>query len=110
MNGIRVTLVEPGRFRTDFAGRSLDMPSAVGEDYRPMTSDYAERVAQMHGTQDGDPARAARAMIAVVAADDPPLRLALGPDAWEMAHEKIARLQRDLEAWKSVTLGTDFQA
>jgi NAD(P)-dependent dehydrogenase (short-subunit alcohol dehydrogenase family) len=106
--GVKVTLVEPGRFRTDFAGRSLGMPDAVGDAWREATSSYDERRQQLDGHQPGDPRKAARAMIAVAEADDPPLRLLLGPDAFELAQEKLQRLQRDFEAWKDVSLGTDF--
>jgi NAD(P)-dependent dehydrogenase (short-subunit alcohol dehydrogenase family) len=106
--GIKVTLVEPGRFRTDFAGRSLGMPESTGPAYREMTEGYDGRRKELDGTQPGDPVKAAQAMIAVVEADDPPLRLLLGPDAWQMAHDKLESLNRDLQAWKDVTLGTDF--
>ena len=109
--GVRVTLVEPGRFRTDFAGRSLGMPTApAGEAYVEATSGYDERRAELDGAQPGDPAKAARAMIQVVEAERPPRRLLLGPDAWEWAEAKLASLREDFEAWKDVTLSTDFDA
>ncbi|MHC4844701.1 MAG: oxidoreductase [Planctomycetota bacterium] len=108
--GIRVTLIEPGRFRTDFAGRSMGLPDASGPAYNDATAGYDERRQELHGTQPGDPVKAARAMMAVVASDDPPLRLLLGPDAWEWAEQKLAAVRKDLDAWKDTTLGTDFDA
>lgn len=105
--GIHVTAVEPGRFRTDFAGRSLGMPTSTTDAYRELVDDYDQRRRAMDGTQAGDPVKAARAMIDAVASDDPPRRLLLGPDAWEMAEEKLARLRREFDAHRDVTLSTD---
>ncbi|WP_198351110.1 oxidoreductase [Flavisphingomonas formosensis] len=95
--GIRAMIVSPGPFRTDFFGRSLDLPD--GE-----IADYAEVAAQRRaysasaGKQQGDPARAARIIVDMVAGDDPPLRLALGgrahPTIIRAFEAKIADLAR----------------
>lgn len=106
--GVKVTLVEPGRFRTDFAGRSLGLPPVVEGDYKELTLDRIDRYEKIDGNQPGDPLKAVKAMIAVVDAPSPPLRLLLGKDAYEWANEKIALMQRDFEAWKDVTLSTDY--
>jgi NAD(P)-dependent dehydrogenase (short-subunit alcohol dehydrogenase family) len=106
--GVKVTLVEPGRFRTDFAGRSLGLPEVKEGDYKELTLDRIDRYNKIDGQQPGDPRKAVKAMIKVVDSPDPPLRLLLGPDAYEWANEKIALLQRDFEAWKNVTLATDY--
>ena len=107
--GIRVTLVEPGRFRTDFAGRSLGLPPVIEGDYTERTEKRISAYEEFDGTQPGDPLKAVAAMIRVVESDNPPLRLLLGPDAYEWANEKIALLKRDFDAWKDVTLATDFE-
>ncbi len=106
--GIKVTLVEPGRFRTEFAGRSLGLPPVIEGDYKELTEQRIAAYEDVDGKQAGNPVKAAQAMIAVVESPNPPLRLLLGPDAYEWANEKIAQLQRDFEAWKDVTLATDF--
>jgi len=106
--GIRVTLVEPGRFRTDFAGRSLGMPERAGEAYAEATAGYDERRKELHGSQAGDPRKAAQAMLGVVAAESPPLRLLLGPDAHEWAETKLKQLSDDIRASRDVGLATDF--
>ena len=107
--GVRVTLVEPGRFRTDFAGRSLGLPPVNEGDYKELTEARIAAYEDVDGKQAGDPLKAARAMIAVVNSENPPLRLLLGPDAYEWANEKIAQLQRDFEAWKEVSLATNLE-
>lgn len=107
--GIHVTLVEPGRFRTEFAGRSMGMPQSTGSAYAEATADYDRRRKEMSGHQQGDPVKAARAMIDLVAMKDPPLRLLLGPDAWDMAQEKLRALRAGFDAWESVTKSTDCE-
>ena len=107
--GIKVTLVEPGRFRTEFAGRSLGLPPVNEGDYKELTEQRIAAYDEVNGKQAGDPIKAAQAMIKVVESPEPPLRLLLGPDAYEWANEKIALLQRDFETWKDVTLATDLE-
>ena len=106
--GIKVTLIEPGRFRTDFSGRSLGLPVAQDGPYKETTDNSINKYAEIHGTQSGDPVKAALAMIKVVESDDPPLRLLLGPDAFEWAHEKIEEMKKDFAEWKEVSVSTDF--
>ena len=106
--GVRVTLVEPGRFRTDFAGRSLGMPEGASDAYAEATAGYDERRKELDGHQPGDPRKAAAAMLAVVAAEHPPLRLLLGPDAHEWAETKLKQLSDDIRASREVGLATDF--
>jgi NAD(P)-dependent dehydrogenase (short-subunit alcohol dehydrogenase family) len=107
--GIKVTLVEPGRFRTDFAGRSLGLPDVKEGDYKELTLDRIGRYNKIDGNQPGDPQKAVEAMIAVVESPSPPLRLLLGKDAYDWANEKLDAMRRDFEAWKEVTLSTDFE-
>jgi NAD(P)-dependent dehydrogenase (short-subunit alcohol dehydrogenase family) len=105
--GIGVLLVEPGAFRTDWSGRSL-VTSAVE------LPDYAEVVATrswpqtVTGSEAGDPAAAARAILSALDADRPPQRLVLGPDAVAAAERALEARTRDLETWRSVALATGF--
>ncbi len=108
--GIRVTLVEPGAFRTDFlSDHSLRRSSGAGlADYAATAGATRERLAAMAGKQPGDPARAAAAIIEAVRSPAPPLHLVLGPDAYERTREMLQAFSATLEAWKHVSLGTDF--
>ncbi|TDN59189.1 oxidoreductase [Paraburkholderia sp. BL10I2N1] len=106
--GIRVMLVEPGGFRTNFAGSSLRWSEAVVPAYAETVGTMREQMTHYHGTQSGDPAKAAAAIIQAVQADEPPLRLALGPDAVSVARNKLAGLQKNLDAWAEVSTATDF--
>ena len=106
--GIKVTLIEPGRFRTEFSGGSLRLPVAQDGPYRETTEDAIGRYAEIHGTQSGDPVKGCLAMINVVESESPPLRLLLGPDAYEWAHEKIDSVRKEFAEWKAVSVGTDF--
>ena len=106
--GIKVTLIEPGRFRTDFAGRSLSINTNVGEAYKENILAHAERMKGIDQHQPGDPVKAVQAMIKIVDAPNPPLRLLLGPDAYEWAHEKINSVLKEFEEWKNVSISTDF--
>jgi NAD(P)-dependent dehydrogenase (short-subunit alcohol dehydrogenase family) len=105
--GIRVLLVEPGAFRTEFGGRRMHR-SRVIDAYRVSTGATRAAVDRMDGTQPGDPAKAATAILEVLDADAAPLRLALGRDAVEAIREKHASLRRDLETWEAISLGTDL--
>ncbi|MGC8517414.1 MAG: oxidoreductase [Steroidobacteraceae bacterium] len=107
--GIRVTLVEPGAFRTDFlSAHSIRQNSTALSDYAPSAGAVHERLAAMAGRQPGDPARAAAAIIAAVRAEQPPLHLVLGPDAYQRTREVLEAFLAELQAWKTVSLGTDF--
>ena len=107
--GIRATVVEPGGFRTNFAGGSL----AVARNPMP---EYAETVAarprgmkeHYHGTQRGDPAKAAAAVLSIVGSANPPVHLLLGPDAVAAARGKLERFGAEITAWEAVSSSTDF--
>lgn len=106
--GVRVTLVEPGGFRTNFAGSSLRWSEAVLPAYAETVGILREQMTHYHGTQTGDPAKAAAAIIQAVYADEPPLRLPLGPDAVSVLRKKLVSLQDNLDAWAEVSSATDF--
>jgi NAD(P)-dependent dehydrogenase (short-subunit alcohol dehydrogenase family) len=106
--GISVTVVEPGAFRTDFAGRSLTQSSTVIDDYAETAGKRRKEHDTMHGTQPGDPAKAARAIIAAVESDEPPAFLLLGNDALG-AYRLLAAARFDtIETWEYLTTSTDL--
>lgn len=108
--GIRVTLVEPGPFRTDFVTRSLEKASQPLADYDGTSGKFGRLIASMNGKQPGDPAKAAKAILAIAEAESPPLRLVLGKYAIKKARDKSAALLRDVEASESLAGAVEFTA
>jgi NAD(P)-dependent dehydrogenase (short-subunit alcohol dehydrogenase family) len=106
--GIKVTIVEPGRFRTDWAGRSVIESKTIIDDYAETAGKRREQARAYSGTQPGDPVRGAAAIITAVDAAQPPLRLLLGSDAYGMAMGRLDALRENFTAWKDVSTGTDF--
>jgi NAD(P)-dependent dehydrogenase (short-subunit alcohol dehydrogenase family) len=106
--GIKVTLVEPGPFRTEFAARSLEGGAQSLPDYEGTSGKFRRLIEGTRGRQPGDPARAADAIIAAVAAENPPLRLVLGRYANDKARRTLAARSRELEAWEQVGVAADF--
>ena len=106
--GIKVVIVEPGPFRTDWAGRSLLESNNVIADYDATAGERRRQSRERSGKQQGDPVRGAEAIIEAVMSHDPPLRLLLGKPALDLAHKKIAAMQKDFETWKEMTLSADF--
>ncbi|WP_159992660.1 oxidoreductase [Roseomonas sp. 18066] len=107
--GIRVIVVEPGAFRTDFAGRSLQQAGANIADYAKTAGLRRKENDRTHGTQLGDPALAAQALIKVVGGNTPPFRLLLGSDAVQGAKDELDSQRQELERWESVSLSTDHR-
>jgi len=106
--GIKVLIVEPSGFRTDWAGRSANETKTPIADYETTAGKRKGEIRGYSGSQPGDPKRAAAAIIQAVEAKDPPLRLLLGKAALAGARGKIALLQKDFDAWAEVTEGADF--
>ncbi len=106
--GIHVTLVEPGPFRTDWAGRSIVESKTVIDDYAETAGVRRKQTHERSGNQVGDPVRAAEAVITAVTSAEPPLRLLLGAPALELAYGKLDKLRANFDAWKDVTLGADY--
>jgi len=105
--GIKVTAIEPGGFRTDWAGRSMVRAARSISDYDTLIEPIRKRRMEASGWQIGDPAKAAQAMLKVALSDNPPAHLLLGSDAVRLVDEKMKSLQADFDAWKSVSLSTD---
>ncbi len=108
--GISVIVIEPGAFRTDFAGRSLTQSTTVIEDYADTAGKRRKEHDTVHGTQPGDPAKAAQAIIKAAESSDPPAFLLLGSDALTN-YRRIAIARADaITAWEGLTTSTDFVA
>ena len=106
--GVRVTIVEPGPFRTDFLGRSGVHAANVIPEYDQTAGNMRRYFEAENGKQKGDPLRAVHAMMQVVDSPNPPLRLVLGAAALKRVRTKIDSLQKELAAWETVTVGADF--
>jgi NAD(P)-dependent dehydrogenase (short-subunit alcohol dehydrogenase family) len=105
--GIRVTAVEPGGFRTDWAGRSMVRAPRSIADYDAIFEPLRKRRMEYSGNQVGDPQKAAHAMLKLVASDNPPAHLLLGSDAVRLVDEKMKALQSEFAARMSLSLSTD---
>jgi NAD(P)-dependent dehydrogenase (short-subunit alcohol dehydrogenase family) len=106
--GIKVVIVEPGPFRTDWAGRSLKTPKTAIPDYAETAIARRQDIEGYSGQQPGDPVRAAEAIVAAVESPKPPLHLVLGRIAYEQVSNKLKDFGSELAAWREVALGADF--
>lgn len=105
--GVKVTVIEPGGFRTDFAGSSTVLQAGRPE-YDAVVGATARMQQEYNGRQPGDPLRAARVILEVAAMDEPPFRLALGSDAVSaITKADLARLT-EVERWRKLSVSTDF--
>jgi NAD(P)-dependent dehydrogenase (short-subunit alcohol dehydrogenase family) len=104
--GIRVLIIEPGAFRTEFGGRRMHRSRNAIDAYTPTVGPTRMAVDEMDGTQAGDPDRAAAAILELVNAPRAPLRLALGDDAVDNIRAKHARLAADLQGWEALSRST----
>ena len=106
--GIKVTIIAPSGFRTDWAGRSAKNSSIQIEDYATTAGKNMGDIRGYSGNQPGDPEKAAKAMILVTETENPPLRLLLGKNALKGGRLKLDELKQDFDAWAEVTEGADF--
>jgi len=106
--GIKVMLVEPSGFRTDWAGRSANESKQVIDDYAATAGATRSQVRAVSGKQAGDPIRAAHAILQAVESPNPPHHLLLGNDAYDAAMAKLDELRREFSAWEVVSRSVDF--
>ena len=107
--GVHATIVYPGYFRTDFLkDSSLLLPENPIAAYKNVRESESAHKDDINGNQPGDPVKLAEALIKVSQDNNPPLHLFLGEDAYNMANQKIASVQGELEQWKSVSVSTGF--
>jgi NAD(P)-dependent dehydrogenase (short-subunit alcohol dehydrogenase family) len=105
---IRVTCIEPGPFRTDWAGRSLVQTASTIADYAETAGARLKATAEKSGTQAGDPVRAGEAMIRVTEMADPPRHLVLGAWGYEAVTTRLKQRLAEIEAWRETSLGADY--
>lgn len=108
--GIKVTLVQPGPFRTDFIARSLDRAQERLSDYDRTSGQFISFLDRINGKQPGDPVRAALALVQMVQEGKAPLHLPLGKYVTDKIKKKLQSSERELQEWESVALGCDFPA
>jgi NAD(P)-dependent dehydrogenase (short-subunit alcohol dehydrogenase family) len=106
--GIRVSIVEPGPFRTEFAGRSMAVADPIADYQDTPAGLLRTRFAAQDGKQPNDPVRAAEAIVTLVDRPDSPLRLPLGPEAVSRIRAKLTEQLADLAAWEEIALDTRY--
>ncbi len=106
--GIHALCVEPGPFRTDWAGRSLKQTKSTIDDYAETAGARLKATSEASGTQPGDPVRAAKAMIAVTEVENPPRHLVLGAWGIDKVTAKLKERLDEIEAWRKTGVETDF--
>lgn len=107
--GIKVMVVAPGQFRTNFSGRSLMQSASAIADYANTAGRRRKEVETSHGNQPGNPARAAQVVIGMVESEDAPFLLLLGQDAVRVVRATLDELRTDIDKWEKVSVSTDFE-
>lgn len=106
--GIKVTAVEPGLFSTDFLSNESSVASKnIIADYKDSVGQMRISAGQLHGKQQGDPKKLAKAIVKLIHTENPPLHLPLGSDSVELFKSNIERTSRDIEQWLDVSISTD---
>jgi NAD(P)-dependent dehydrogenase (short-subunit alcohol dehydrogenase family) len=106
--GIKVTAIEPGAFRTDWAARSMWESSTPISDYDDNVGARKTMIKEFAHHLPGDPHKVAEAVLMVTTLDEPPLRLLLGRDVLKAVREKLATFSASIDEWESVTKDVDF--
>lgn len=107
--GINVTVVLPGYFRTEFlSSGSLSVPQHPLEAYADVRESQKAHQDAINGNQPGDPEKAVAVIIAAASAENPPINLFLGADAYAMADQKIISVQKDLDQWETLATSTNI--
>ncbi|MFS7381918.1 oxidoreductase [Rahnella inusitata] len=104
---IAVTAIQPGSFRTDWAGRSMVRSPRSISDYDPLFGPIRETREKRSGHQPGDPQKAARAILRLIDSPAPPASLLLGSDAVMYVREKLQQMSADIDAWEEISRSTD---
>ncbi|TCM96398.1 NADP-dependent 3-hydroxy acid dehydrogenase YdfG [Paenibacillus sp. BK033] len=107
--GLKVTLIEPGGFRTDWAGSSMQHIEPRGE-YQETVGGLLKHLRDVTGKENGDPDKAAQAILAIANEENPPLRLLLGSDAVAIANAVDAGKLAETKRWEKLSVSTDFEA
>ncbi|GMK47473.1 short-chain dehydrogenase/reductase [Paenibacillus glycanilyticus] len=105
--GIKVSIVEPGGFRTDWAGASMQHVEP-GENYKSTVGQMLQRTRESSGKQPGDPVKGARAIITIANAENPPLRLLMGSDAVKIANMVDQAKLDETKRWEQLSVSTDY--
>jgi len=106
--GIKILIVEPGPFRTEFIQNSMDRATATIDDYKQSSGKFADFLTKLAGTQPGDPEKAALVIYKTVLEERPPARLLLGPYAHKKARDKMRRWSTEIDQWEASATATDF--
>jgi NAD(P)-dependent dehydrogenase (short-subunit alcohol dehydrogenase family) len=104
---IAVTAIQPGSFRTDWAGRSMVRSARSISDYDESFGPVRETREKRSGHQPGDPQKAAQAILQLISSPEPPASLLLGSDAVKYVREKLQQMHADIDAWEEVSRSTD---
>jgi NAD(P)-dependent dehydrogenase (short-subunit alcohol dehydrogenase family) len=108
--GIKVTIVEPGPFRTNFAGPSIKEATKQIDEYRTTATVFKRAMHERNGKQEGDPEKGAQVILEIVASDNPPLRLPLGATAIAALRTKLQQVEQDIKNWEHIAAHTNFTA
>jgi NAD(P)-dependent dehydrogenase (short-subunit alcohol dehydrogenase family) len=108
--GIRVVIVEPGPFRTEFLGRSITVAAREMPEYAASAGRRRRYRETNNGVQAGDPDKAVAVILQAIDAEEPPLHLPLGPVAYEIVERKLAAFRKDVDGWRDVAIHMDFDA
>ncbi len=108
--GIKVTNIEPGPFRTDWAGRSANYQDVTIPDYEQSVGERLNWIKEIDGKQDGDPVKAAKAIYHVSTLDNVPVHLPLGAGAYKDAYGKLENLKQEINLYQHIGLPTDFES
>lgn len=106
--GIKVTIVEPGAFRTKFNAGALDVAANLIPEVYESTTQFLQWLKDNDGNQPGDPRKAAKAIIAAVENENPPLRLPLGQDSLETIEAELEKVKADIDPWRQIAIDTTF--
>ncbi len=106
--GVKVTIVHPGPFRTDFIGRGMESAEQSITDYDGTSGKFSKLLKAMNGKQPGDPAKAASLIVRTVLSGDAPMRLPLGKYMIRKTRDKAAALNRDADKWEADSGSTEF--